>query len=150
MDPYSWALHWEVFLAIAALAAVYYATQRRWPSDTRRRVAFDIALILLLAVYVTPINTIALHYLLSVHFLQNVVTAEWAPALVVLAVAPSLGRRVARHIQPVPAPPLAIVRRRKQALDEFFVRFRGLILDKVVDLARRWREPDQIKTQSTD
>jgi putative membrane protein len=106
VDPYSWALHWDVLLAIAALAAVYYATQRRWPSDTPRRVAFDVALILLLAVYVTPIHTIALHYLLSVHFLQNVVTAEWAPALVVLAVAPSLGRRVARYIHPLIALPV--------------------------------------------
>jgi putative membrane protein len=106
VDPYSWALRWDVLFAIAALAAAYYATQRRWPSDTPRRVAFDVALILLLAVYVTPIHTIALHYLLSVHFLQNVVTAEWAPALVVLAVAPSLGRRVARYIHPLVALPV--------------------------------------------
>ena len=106
MDPYSWALRWDVLLTIAALAAVYYAAQRRWPSDTRRRVAFDLALILLLAIYVTPVHTIALHYLLSVHFLQNVVTAEWAPALVVLAVAPALGRKVAPYIHPLLALPL--------------------------------------------
>lgn len=106
MDPYSWALHWDVLLAIGGLAALYYGTQRRWPSDTRRRVAFDVALILLLAVYVTPVHTIALHYLLSVHFLQNVVTAEWAPALVVLAVAPALGRRLARYTHPLLALPL--------------------------------------------
>jgi cytochrome c oxidase assembly factor CtaG len=106
VDPYSWAFHWDVLLAIAALAAVYYAAQRRWPSDTSRRVAFDFALILLLAVYVTPIHTIALHYLLSVHFLQNVVTAEWAPGLVVLAVAPALGRRGARYVHPLLALPL--------------------------------------------
>ncbi|MFL5980756.1 MAG: cytochrome c oxidase assembly protein [Gaiellaceae bacterium] len=106
MDPYSWALHWDVLGAIAGLAALYYAAQRRWPSDTPRRVAFDIALILLLAVYVTPLHTIALHYLLSVHFLQNVVTAEWAPGLVVLAVAPVLGRKVGRYIHPLVALPL--------------------------------------------
>ena len=53
-------------------------------------------MILLLAVYVTPLHTIALHYLLSVHLLQNVVTAEWAPGLVVFALAPSLARELER------------------------------------------------------
>jgi putative membrane protein len=106
VDPYSWALHWDVLGAIALLAATYYWTQRRWPSDTTRRVAFDLALILLLAVYVTPLHTIALHYLLSIHFLQNVVTAEWAPGLVVFAVSPALGRPIARYVHPLVALPL--------------------------------------------
>jgi len=108
VDPYSWALHWDVLGAIAALAAGYYWTQRRWPSGTTRRAAFDLALILLLAVYVTPLHTIAVDYLLSIHFLQNVVTAEWAPLLVVYAVSPTLGRPVARYIHPLVALPLWI------------------------------------------
>jgi cytochrome c oxidase assembly factor CtaG len=106
VDPYSWALHWDVLVTMAALAAAYYWTQRRWPSDAKRRAAFDLSLILLLAVYVTPLHTIALHYLLSVHFLQNVVTAEWAPGLVAFAVAPALGRRLASYIHPLAALPL--------------------------------------------
>jgi putative membrane protein len=106
VHPYSWALHWDVLLVIAALTAGYYLSQRRWPSDTRRRAAFDLAVILLLAVYVTPLHTIALRYLLSIHFLQNVVTAEWAPGLVVFAVAPALGRSLARFIHPLVALPL--------------------------------------------
>jgi putative membrane protein len=106
VSPYSWALHWDVLLAIAVLAAAYYWTQRRWPSDTTRRAAFDVAVILLLAVYITPLHTIALHYLLWVHFLQNVVTAEWAPGLVVFAVSPVLGGAVARFINPLFALPL--------------------------------------------
>lgn len=106
MSPYSWGLHWDVLFAIAALTALYYATQRRWPSDTVRRAAFDVALILLLAVYITPLHTIAMHYLLSIHFLQNVVTAEWAPGLVVFAVAPALGRQLARYIHPLVALPV--------------------------------------------
>ncbi len=96
MDPHSWSLHWDVLLAIGVLAAVYFWSQRRWPADVTRRVAFDLAVILLLAVYVTPLHTIALHYLLSVHLLQNVVTAEWAPGLVVFALAPSLARELER------------------------------------------------------
>jgi cytochrome c oxidase assembly factor CtaG len=96
VDPYSWSLHWEPLLAIGALAAAYFWSQRRWPADARRRVAFDLALILLLAVYVTPLHRIALEYLLSVHLLQNVVTAEWAPGLVVFAIAPALARELMR------------------------------------------------------
>ena len=96
MDPHSWSLHWDVLLAIGVLAAAYLWSQRRWPSDTIRRVAFDVAVILLLTVYITPLHTIAVHYLLSVHLLQNVVTAEWAPGLVVFAVPSSFARDVRR------------------------------------------------------
>ena len=60
----------------------------------------------MLTVYVTPLHTIAVHYLLSIHFLQNVVTAEWAPGLVVFAVSPALGRELARFIHPLAALPL--------------------------------------------
>jgi cytochrome c oxidase assembly factor CtaG len=94
VDPHSWSLHWDVLLAIGVLAAGYFWSQRRWPVDATRRAAFDLAIILLLAVYVTPMHTIALHYLLSVHLLQNVVTAEWAPGLVVFALAPALAREL--------------------------------------------------------
>jgi cytochrome c oxidase assembly factor CtaG len=96
VDPHSWSLHWDVLLAIGVLAAAYFWSQRRWPADATRRASFDLAVILLLAVYVTPLHTIALHYLLSVHLLQNVVTAEWAPGPVVFALAPSLAHELAR------------------------------------------------------
>jgi cytochrome c oxidase assembly factor CtaG len=97
VDPHSWSLHWDVLLAIGVLAVGYLWSQRQWPADTTRRVAFDLAVILLLAVYVTPLHTIALHYLLSVHLLQNVVTAEWAPGLVVFALSPALAHELDRH-----------------------------------------------------
>ena len=51
---------------------------------------------LLLAVSVTPIHTLGMHYLLTVHLLQNVVLAEWAPLLVVLAIPPALAASIAR------------------------------------------------------
>jgi putative membrane protein len=96
VDPHSWSLQWDVLLAIGVLAGAYLWSQRRWPSDTIRRVAFDVAVILLLTVYITPLHTIAVHYLLSVHLLQNVVTAEWAPGLVVFALPSSVARDVRR------------------------------------------------------
>jgi putative membrane protein len=51
---------------------------------------------LLLLVSVTPVHTLAMHYLLTVHLLQNVVLAEWAPLLVVLAIPPALAATIAR------------------------------------------------------
>lgn len=96
MDPYSWHVHWSTLLVLAAVVAVYVLAQRRWPSDTRRRVAFDLGILLLLAVYATPLHTIALNYLLCIHLLQNVVTAEWAPALIVFGIAPALARELER------------------------------------------------------
>ena len=53
-------------------------------------------MLLLLAVSVTPIETISLHFLLSVHLIQNVVLAEWAPLLAVLAIPPALAARAPR------------------------------------------------------
>jgi cytochrome c oxidase assembly factor CtaG len=96
VDPYSWALHWDVLVVLCLLGAAYLWTQRHWPAEISRRVAFDVAVLLLLVVYVTPLHTIALHYLLSIHLFQNVVTAEWAPGLVVFALAPSLARELER------------------------------------------------------
>jgi cytochrome c oxidase assembly factor CtaG len=58
--------------------------------------------VLLLAVSITPLETIALHYLLSVHLLQNVVLAEWAPALLVVAIPPAFAARMPR-VPPAPA-----------------------------------------------
>ena len=106
VSPYDWALHADVLVAIGALVVAYLLAERRWPVDARRKAAFDLAVILLLVVYVTPLHTIALHYLLSVHFLQNVVTAEWAPGLVVFAVSPALGRELSRFMHPLVALPL--------------------------------------------
>jgi putative membrane protein len=96
VSPYDWHLHWTVVGALTVLVGLYLWGGRRHPSDERRRLAFELGLILLLAVYLTPVETIALHYLLSVHLLQNVVTAEWAPGLLVFSLSPALARELAR------------------------------------------------------
>jgi putative membrane protein len=96
VDPYSWHVHWSTLLVLAVVVALYVSAQKRWPSDARRRVAFDLGILLLLTVYVTPLHTIALNYLLCIHLLQNVVTAEWAPGLIVFAVSLRLARELER------------------------------------------------------
>lgn len=94
MDPYSWSLNAEV-LVILGLALAYGLASRRHSASAWRIASFAGAVLLLLAVTVTPIHTLGMHYLLTMHLLQNVVLAEWAPLLVVLAIPPALAARIA-------------------------------------------------------
>jgi cytochrome c oxidase assembly factor CtaG len=96
VEPYAWPLDWEMLLVIPAMVAAYLWTQRRWPASTSRRLAFAAAQVLLVAVFLTPLETIALEFLLSIHLLQNVVVAEWAPGLVVFGLAPGLALELER------------------------------------------------------
>lgn len=97
MHAGTWPTSAEAVVGIPILVCGYLLTQRRWPSSSPRRAAFALAVALLLAAFATPIHTIALHYLLSAHLLQNVVTAEWASGLTVVAIAPKLARELERH-----------------------------------------------------
>jgi cytochrome c oxidase assembly factor CtaG len=78
------------------MTAAYFLALRRFPAPGWRIVCFVLAMVLLLAVTITPIETIAMNYLLVIHLLQNVVLAEWAPLLVVLGLPPALAARLAR------------------------------------------------------
>jgi putative membrane protein len=96
VSPYDWPLDWDTFVVVPVSTAAYVWSQRRWPSSPARRLAFAVSQLLIVAVMLTPLDTIALNYLLSVHLLQNVVLAEWAPALAVLGIGPSLARELER------------------------------------------------------
>jgi cytochrome c oxidase assembly factor CtaG len=93
VSPYSWSPNPDALVIVPALAAGYAVAVRLFPTRPWRVACFAGALVLLLAVYVTPLNGLALHYLLSAHLLQNVVAAEWAPALAVLGIPPRLADR---------------------------------------------------------
>jgi putative membrane protein len=95
VDPYSWSWNAEV-LVVLGLTAAYVLAIRRYPAPAWRVGCFASALTLLLAVTATPIHTLGMHFLLTVHLLQNVVLAEWAPLLVVLAIPPALAASIAR------------------------------------------------------
>ena len=108
MDPYAWPWNPEALTIIPALTFGYLWAVRRFPAPRWRRACFLTAMALLLAVTLTPIETIALHYLLSVHLIQNVVLAEWAPVLVVLGIPPALAA-LAPRVSPLVALPLWVV-----------------------------------------
>jgi len=95
-------------VALPALTALYLWALRRFPAAPWRVACFGASIALLLAVTVTPIETIALNYLLSVHLIQNVVLAEWAPLLAVLGIPPLLAAAAPR-VSPLPALALWVV-----------------------------------------
>ena len=109
-DPYTWSLHLEVTVPLAALAAAYVLAVRRFVAAWWRIACFVLATVLLLATSVTPVDSLSYH-LLTVHLLQNVVLAEWAPLLLVVAVPPALAATLARRqlIRELVRPPIALV-----------------------------------------
>ena len=90
MNPYVWTWNGEALVLVPSLVVAYALAIRLYPAPRARLAAFGLAMGLMLAVFATPVQTIALHYLLTAHLLQNVVMAEWAPALIVLALPPAL------------------------------------------------------------
>jgi cytochrome c oxidase assembly factor CtaG len=102
-------VHGEAALAVALLVAGYlYGTRRERVSRLRLASFFGGAL-LLTATAVTPLDALSFH-LLSAHLLQNVVLAEWAPALVVFGIPAGLAAGIAR-VSPVrllTRPPVAL------------------------------------------
>jgi len=81
---------------VPALAVGLASTARRERPSRERLVAAATALALLLAAFASELEPLANHTFLWAHLLQNVVLAEWVPALLVLALPPAVGRRAAR------------------------------------------------------
>ena len=111
-SPWSWDAASDEVVVVALMCGVYALAVRRYGAAPGRILAFAGAQLLVLAVSVTPLATLALNYLLSAHLVQNVVLAEWAPALAVLGLsapmaAAAAGFRVVRALtRPVVALPL--------------------------------------------
>jgi cytochrome c oxidase assembly factor CtaG len=94
--PYAWEWDAEALALVPVLALAYLAALRRFPASRARLAAFLAGELLILAVFATPVQPLALRYLLTMHLLQNVVLAEWAPALLVAGLSPALAARLTR------------------------------------------------------
>jgi putative membrane protein len=95
VDPYAWSWNPEA-LVVLLLAVAYVFGLRVYPTERWRIACFAAAMLLLLVVSVTPLHMLAMEYLLTIHLLQNVVLAEWAPLLAVLGLSPALAAALAR------------------------------------------------------
>jgi len=87
-DPFAWNPHPEAVVPLALTAVAYVLAIRRYPASRTRIALFSVAIVLLLATAVTPLDSLTFH-LLTAHLLQNVALAEWSPALVVLGIPPA-------------------------------------------------------------
>lgn len=86
-----------LFLALAVVAAVLYARAARRERPPWWRIAlFATGLLLIAGALNSPLETLAAHYLVLFHLLQNVMIADWAPPLLVLGLTPSMRAAVAR------------------------------------------------------
>ena len=96
MDPYAWSWNPEALLVVPLLTVAYLVAD----SPAPRAVVADRLLPRRDGAPrrrdVSPVHTLAVHYLLTVHLLQNVVLAEWAPLLVVLGIPPALALALTR------------------------------------------------------
>jgi cytochrome c oxidase assembly factor CtaG len=94
-----------------ALAVGLVLAHRGSPASRPRLVAGALGVALVFAAFVTELQPLATHTFLWAHLLQNVVLAEWAPLLLVLAVPPRLAERAAGFtlFRPLVALPLWLV-----------------------------------------
>ncbi len=88
----------EAIVLVPALALGYALVARAERGGRLRIYAAAAALALIFAAFFTELQPLALHTFLWAHLLQNVVLAEWAPGLLVLAVPPALGLRAAAWV----------------------------------------------------
>lgn len=94
MGASEWSWNPEALLALV-LALAYALALRRFPAPRWRIGCFLAACLLLAAIWLTPLDTVARHYLLLVHLGQNVALAEWAPLALVLGLPATLATRIA-------------------------------------------------------
>jgi cytochrome c oxidase assembly factor CtaG len=96
VSPYAFTADVEALVLAPALAVGYAVALRRHPAPWWRIACFAGGVALILLAFATPLQSLALHYLLTAHLLQNVVLAEWAPALLVLGLPRGMAERLGR------------------------------------------------------
>jgi len=97
-EAYAWGLTEDEVLVLVPLLVVAYLVASRVERPSRARAtAFAAGTGLILLAFLTPLQSLSLHYLLTAHVLQNVVLAEWAPALCVLGLAPLVAARLTEN-----------------------------------------------------
>ena len=94
---YAWQADVDTTVVIPALALLYLYAVGRFGASRTQVTCFAGSLLLLAVAFWTPLHHLGLHYLLSAHLLQNVILAEWAPLLAVLAVSAPMATALARR-----------------------------------------------------
>ena len=122
------------FLALAVVVGVIYVKHLRASSSRVpwwRPAAFLGGLLLIALSLNSPLETIAAHYLLLMHLLQNVAIADWAPPLLVIGLTPAMRASIAR----LGGRPFAAITRPKFALPIWLVGWYVIHLAIIYDFA---------------
>jgi cytochrome c oxidase assembly factor CtaG len=133
-DAYSFSFE-PLFLVLAVATGYGYVRLARTegrPSRLRASI-FAAGLVLVAASLNSPLETIAIHYLLLIHLLQNVMIADWAPPLLVLGLAPAMRAAVAAR----GGQPLARLTRPAVALPLWLAVWYGVHVPQLYDFALR-------------
>lgn len=131
--PSPWQPSFEpVVLALAALATwAYVRAWRHEPAERWRAGCFAAGIVLVVVALNSPLGTIATHYLVLFHLLQNVMISDWAPPLLLLGLTPALRNRLAGN------PTISWVVRPQVALPVWIVGWYIVHLSAVYDAAVR-------------
>ena len=135
MTPSASSFSFEpIFLVLAAAAAYgYWRLAQTYRPSRARETIFAVALALIALSLNSPLETIAIQYLLVIHLLQNVMIADWAPPLLVLGLTPPMRDAVAR----AGGRPLALATRPLFALPFWLGVWYGVHLPPFYDYALR-------------
>ncbi|MDQ3891248.1 MAG: cytochrome c oxidase assembly protein [Actinomycetota bacterium] len=122
------------FLALGSVALAAYARGARGRAAPWWRMAlFGLGLLLVVGALNSPLETIAVDYLLLIHLLQNVMIADWAAPLLLLGLTAEMRVALARRFPRV----LVALTRPKVALPAWLVGWYGIHLALVYDYALR-------------
>jgi cytochrome c oxidase assembly factor CtaG len=100
--PSPWSFTFEPLFAVLAAAAVWLYVRAWRAADPRpprwRAVAFGLGAGLIVIALNSPLETIAVEYLVLFHLLQNVVISDWAPPLLILGLTPAVHAALAGRL----------------------------------------------------
>ncbi len=131
-----WAPTFEpLFLVLAALAlALYWRAARRPPSPPGWRIGSFVAGVAMIALALnSPLETIAVEYLVLFHLLQNVIISDWAPPLLIIGLTPAMRAGLAARSGAA----FAVLTRPAVALPTWLVGWYVVHLGGVYDFALR-------------
>jgi putative membrane protein len=99
-----------VVVAVDYVVVVREFDRRGAPTSRARQAAFAAGLVLIAVALLSPLEHIALTSLLSLHLLQNVILADWAPPLLVLGLSPAMVAAAERRhiVRVLTSPPVAL------------------------------------------
>jgi cytochrome c oxidase assembly factor CtaG len=132
-EPSPYAFSFEpLFLVVAAVTLVLYARAARAEPAPRLNIAlFVLGIALVVGALNSPLETLAVDYLLLIHLLQNVMIADWAPPLLILGLTPAMRASLARR----GGRPFEALTRPKVALPIWLVGWYGIHLALFYDFA---------------